>query len=96
MGDLLLRIRFNVLEDRFKVESNIKKEQWGGIVENVVSSHIGEGVDNSKATERDVYLIDIDYSMDDTFTVSSDTGNKGLTTGILARFLVDCRAGKID
>lgn len=89
MSDLFLKIKFWLNEDRFDVESNVKSARIKSIVENIVRSHIGAGVDNSKAVERDVYTINIGYNMDDSYTLGSDTGNKGLTTGILSKFLAD-------
>ena len=45
---------------------------------------VGQGKDESKPKERDVYEITIDLDLrDDTFYTASNTGNKGLTVGLV-------------
>lgn len=58
------------------------------LLETYTQSCIGAGADESEAVEREVYniLLQIDLS-DDTITVQSNTGNKGLTLGILMDIL---------
>jgi hypothetical protein len=82
-----MEIKLDVRDGSFDVESNVKKERRADLLENVVRAQIGAGEDNRKPVVRDIYTIKIFYDMDDTFSIKSDTGNDGLTTGILADVL---------
>ena len=57
-----------------------------------VRANAGQGADNSKPNKKSRYeiLIMLDMS-DDTFSVKSDTGNKGLTCGIVMSALGDIK-----
>lgn len=61
--------------------------KYAGILEvldTYVRDSMGAGEDYSEANKRDVYTITIQIDVtDDRLIVSSDTGNKGLTLGIL-------------
>jgi hypothetical protein len=49
-----------------------------------VQDQIGRGGDDSPRVERDVYVIKLGLILeDDSFCTESDTGNKGLTCGIV-------------
>ena len=68
----------------FTIESNIKPESHADIISMFIEDEIGKGVDNSIPNEIDVYHIKLELDLEtDTFTVQSDTGNKGLRDGIL-------------
>lgn len=84
--DLEITIKYNVDEDAF--------DSWGPITTDIVSTCLRAMLDNDdkKTSEefenRDVYTIKIELDMDDdTFHVTSDTGNKSMTVGILTRCL---------
>ena len=81
---LFLGIKYDIKKDEFTFHSDIKEERQVDILEAVVRMQIGAGVDNSKANDLNVYLISIDWDLsDDSFSIKSNTGNKGLTTGII-------------
>jgi hypothetical protein len=87
--DVFLDLEFNIKADTYKiVATNIKENLVENFVEEFIHSQIGAGSDKSQPVEKDVYTIHIGLDMsDDTFSVKSDTGNKSLTTGIVAHFL---------
>lgn len=82
-----MNIQYNLPEDKFKIKTNIKPE----LVEDfmldwVLRGQIGKGADHSKANNKDIYHIQVRCDLTyDHITISSDTGNKGLTAGILGR-----------
>lgn len=67
------------------VNTNIKTSYIDDFLSEVVHSQIGAGEDKNKANERDIYniLVRCDLSYDH-INISSNTGNAGLTTGIMA------------
>ena len=74
----------------YKETTTARKEAIGEILEAFVIGEIGQGVDESPATEQDVYNIRLDLDLtDDSFRVTHDCGNKGLRTGILIAVLKD-------
>lgn len=81
-----VRIIFNINKPRETIiETNVKTEALDEFFAYFVHSQIGAGKDESKPNEKDVYDITIQINLeDDSLTVKSDTGNKGLTAGIVA------------
>lgn len=55
MTYLELKIEFKIEDASFKIEGNIKKDQWNNIIENFLYRQIGKGIDKNKAIERDIY-----------------------------------------
>ncbi len=84
-ADIVLEIAFNISDPgKTVIRTNAKKEALDGILEAWLSCQIGQSKDKSKAEERDLYKIKIQMDLsDDSFYTSSDTGNKGLTCGIV-------------
>jgi len=88
MSCLVTYIEYNIETDKFKVDSEATNKGVQEIIENVLRAHIGAGVDNSEPNIQDVYNISITWDFsDDSFVIKSNTGNKGLTDGILLDFL---------
>ncbi len=89
MSDLYCDITYNLKKDSFKVSTNIRPglvEEF--IAEWVIGGQMGKGADNSKPIKRNIYHIRITHELDyDKMSISSDTGNKGLTCGIIAHTL---------
>ena len=81
--------------DKSKIKTNLKKEIVESFLDDWLLGQVGEGIDDSKANERDVYniVIGLDLS-DDTFYTSGDTGNKSLTAGII--MAVSTKLDKIE
>jgi hypothetical protein len=88
MEDLFLQITYDIKNDKFSHVTNIKEDMLDDIVGEFLRSEMGLGKDTAPANEQDIYKIRINCDLsDDTFYVKSDTGNKGLTTGIVMHFL---------
>lgn len=84
MSDLLVKIEFDINKDTFKIASNADEDCITEIIENVLRDQIGAGHDNSEPNVQDTYTITIKWDLsDDSYSITSDTGNKGLTAGIL-------------
>jgi hypothetical protein len=85
--DVLIEIRFNVKEpEKTVIYTNARKDN--DAVEEILStwvrSQIGQGGDLSERVEREVYTVKIGLILeDDSFCSEADTGNKGLTCGIV-------------
>jgi hypothetical protein len=57
-----------------------------------IRGQIGRGEDPSPPVERDIYTVKLGLSLDDdTFCTESNTGNKGLTCGIVMGVLGDLK-----
>ena len=84
-ADVALEITFNINEpDKTVIKTNAKKEAVEEILEAWLSCQMGQGKDESKPNKKDEYKIKIQLDLsDDTFCTSSDTGNKGLTCGLV-------------
>jgi hypothetical protein len=82
--DLFVNIEFNIKTNKAKFDTNIKKDKLSDIIATFLQGQMGAGSDPSKAIERDVYKIRLELDLsDDTFSSSSNCGNKGLRDGIL-------------
>lgn len=85
MADLHVSITYPVKNPgKLKVKSNIEKSYLLEFLTDVVRAQMGAGKDKSKAKKLNVYHIGIccDLSYDN-ISIKSDTGNKGLTLGII-------------
>lgn len=86
--DLIIDITFNVETDGTAIKTNVKKEAIEDMLADWLYRQMGSGQDDSKANQLDIYNIKIGYSLDeDAFGSESNTGNKGLTCGIVQRVL---------
>ena len=86
--NLFIKVCYNLADDKFKYESNIKKGQMEEIVLSFLRQQIGKGADNSERNEVDIYEISIELDLsDDTFYCSHNCGNLGLRDGILMHFV---------
>lgn len=94
---LLIEIVYDVEGDKAVIKTNVKKDAIAGILETWICMQIGQGADNSKAIERAEYsiVIRVDLTQDDFFT-ASNTGNKGLTCGIVGRVLGNLEQVQIE
>lgn len=74
------------------LNTNIKASYIDDFLSEVVRSQMGLGPDKQKAAERDIYnvLIQCDLSYDH-ISVSSNAGNKSLTTGIIGHSIDNWR-----
>jgi len=85
MAMVRIKIVFNMKEfPKTFIETDVKTEEIKEVLCAFVQGQAGEGVDESKANILDIYTIDIILELsDDSFRIVSDTGNKGLTCGIV-------------
>ena len=85
--DVVIDFKYNVEKgEPFDLETNAKPEVIGEILSEYLRSHIGDGKDYSKAVEKKIYHIIVGLDLrDDSFGTYSDTGNKGLTDGIVSK-----------
>lgn len=89
MSLLYFRAKFPIDNpEKVEIESNIKPEMYGEVLTDYLQTQIGTGKDDSPTNEQEVYHIELQLDLEtDTFYIKSDTGNKGLTTGILMHIL---------
>ena len=97
--ELFIAITYPVNDpESLTVDTNVKDECLVDLLGEVLRSEMGAGSDKSEAIHRDAYevRIDIDLSCDD-IRISSNCGNKGLTTGILISTLkiINSRSTKL-
>ena len=85
MSDLYIDITYPVAHpNKYKIKSNIRKEMLLDMLGELVHMQLGEGEDKSKAKKLNAYHIHIELDLNyDDFSIKSDTGNKGLTLGII-------------
>lgn len=83
--DLILDITYPInTPDDFKIDGNVKEECQTDLLSDFIRGQLGAGADNSPPIERSEYHIRICVDLDgDKFSVTSDTGNKGLRDGIV-------------
>ncbi len=84
-ADIVLEIAFDITNPTETViRTNAKREALEGILESWLSCQLGQGTDRRKAEQKDLYAIKIQLDLhDDSFYTKSDTGNRGLTCGIV-------------
>jgi len=87
--DLYINMSYNGPQATLTIEdTNVKLDKIDDILAEWIRGQSGKGKDNRVANEKDVYKIQMKVDLTyDHFTVSSDTGNHGLTTGILGTSL---------
>lgn len=93
--DVLVEIHFDAKnEDPQSTTIYTNARLDNGALEEIITTWIqdqmGRGADPEKAVERDLYKIKLGLVLDgDYFCTESDTGNKGLTCGIVMAVLKD-------
>lgn len=76
-------------EEKYELETNIKEDQIVEVLSEYVRSQIGAGEDSREPNRHKEFNIRIELDLaDDTFSTESNTGNKGLTTGLVMAVLV--------
>jgi hypothetical protein len=65
-------------------DTNVKKEYIDELFDTWLAGQIGRGEDKREPIKRQKYHIKLEVDLtNDTFYCTSNTGNKGLTTGII-------------
>ena len=83
--DIFVKIKYDAKKEKVSIgETNIKKERLEDFLLEWLRGQMGQGKDERKVIIRDSYdvIIGCDLSCDQ-FYVKSDTGNDGLTCGIV-------------
>ncbi len=85
MSDITLEITYPVEKpEESKIQTNARPEAIEEILSTWLTGQQGEGKDESKENQLSEYTIVIELDLsDDSFVTRSNTGNKGLTAGIL-------------
>lgn len=66
------------------IKTNAKPETLESIIEPWLSTQLGTGRDDREPNQRKSYTVEIQLDLTtDTFQTISDTGNKGLTLGLV-------------
>jgi hypothetical protein len=83
--DIVIDILYDMkTPERTVVKTNAKSEALDEIISTWLQLQAGQGEDVRQANDRDIYNIRIGLSLQgDVFSTSSDTGNDGLTCGIV-------------
>lgn len=95
-ADAWVKITYNVKTDDFApLETNLKPERVDEVLGEWLRGQLGQGKDDSPLIEREQYRIELDLDLStDTFTTRSDTGNKGLTCGLVMHLMKTRKAQK--
>lgn len=85
-ADIVIQVIFNLKEpDKTVIKTNAKEEAVEEILEAWLAGQVGRGKDEREPVKKEEYRVVIGLDLeDDTFSTSSDTGNKNLTCGIIA------------
>ena len=84
-ADVTLQIDYDFHDpEKSIIRTNAKREAVEEILGEWLRAQMGRGADESRPKKKDKYCIVIGLAVsDDTFTTTSDTGNKSLTCGIV-------------
>ena len=82
--NLFINLEYHIKPRGVFIRTNIRRSYIDDFLAEVVACQVGKGADHRESNEQEVYNIRItcDLSYDD-ILIKSDTGNKGLTTGII-------------
>lgn len=85
MTDIVLEITYPLEKpEESKIRTNARPEAIEEILSTWIARQQGEGKDDRRANELAEYVIVIELDLsDDSFVTRSNTGNKGLTAGIV-------------
>lgn len=83
--DIYVEVNYDAVKEKISIgETNIKKERLKDFLLDWLTTQIGKGKDERKRIDRESYKVVIGCDLSfDTFYVKSNTGNDGLTCGII-------------
>jgi len=89
--DIQVSLAFNMKDPKAStIRTNAKREALEEILEAWCHAQVGAGPDPNPANQAEVYNITIGlWLADDSFGTDADTGNKGLTAGIVMDVLAN-------
>ena len=84
---IFIDLEYTIKDSKCKIlNTNIKKEIIDSFLEEWIMNQVGRGKDKNKSVDRKTYKISIGCDLStDAFYTKSNTGNKGLTAGIVSR-----------
>lgn len=87
-SQLYIDILYNIKDNKYEIDTNIKKDEIKNIISNFLRSQIGQKSDTNEFKTKEIYkiLINLDLSCD-RFTCKYDCGNIRLRDGILLNYL---------
>ena len=90
-ADIIVELTYDIKNPENRViRTNAKKRAISEILEGWLSCQLGKGKDNRDPEQKPVYKIVIKLDLsDDTYYTTSDTGNKGLTLGVVMNVFVN-------
>lgn len=85
MSDINLKITFPVADpDNYTIDTNAKEDKILEILSEYLRAQMNLGKDLAEPVQRDVYVVEIELDLsNDSFRTRSNTGNRGLDTGII-------------
>lgn len=89
MHKVTTKLRYTVDTDKFEIQSDLKEDRISEVLSDYLRSQMGTGSNgNQTRNELPVYEIVLTLNLlEDTYTVTSNTGNTSLTIGLIAHFL---------
>ncbi|MCL4406245.1 MAG: hypothetical protein M1586_01025 [Patescibacteria group bacterium] len=89
MAILIARISFDCEhQDQTQVFTNAKDEALTDMLTEYLRSQMGTGEDKNPAAEKNHFSVEVSLDLsEDIFQTKTDTGNKGLTCGIIAQVI---------
>lgn len=99
MSSLTIKIKFSLDHPNdYQIESDVKPERYIDVLTEYLQDLIGDSQsieDEGDAADLTAYTVRINLDLrTDTYTVTSDTENAGLTTGIIMFVVADLNQGK--
>jgi len=85
---LYIDILYHVEENKYDLDTDIKEAMLPEVLSDYLRAQMGKGRDNREPNRHESFHIRIELDLtEDTFKTQSDTGNAGLTTGIVMNVL---------
>ena len=83
-ADVILKINHNMRTGKTTIKTNARKEALEEILDAWLTGQMGQGEDKNPPHIRESYMIKIELDLrTDRFRTRSNTGNEGLTCGII-------------
>ncbi len=90
---MYIDILFHVEENKYDLDTDIKEAMLPEVLSDYLRAQMGKGHDDRKPNRHKSFHVRIEIDLaTDTFKTASDTGNAGLTTGIVMNVLEQERA----
>ena len=86
---IYFKINYDINDsEAFEIDTNAKVELIPELLGEYIRAIVGAGADHSEPNNRDIYNITLYLDLsDDSWQEESNTGNKGLTAGIIMNII---------